>query len=333
MKIVEVKNLSKEFKLKQKLSGFKGSLKSLFKPRHINSIAVNDISFNVEKGEKIAFIGPNGAGKSTTIKMLTGILHPTKGNASVINLNPWKQRHKLAFKIGTVFGQKPQLWYHLPAIDTFNLFSKIYELDKNEFEKRRDYLINKFQVKEFVNQPVRKLSLGQRMRCEIIASLLHKPEILFLDEPTIGLDVVAKQQLRDILNEMNREENTTIFLTSHDAGDVENITDRVIVIDLGKIIFNGSIHILKERYAPYKVIDLKLIKNKNNGNGDINIEGVKILEKKKYSIKLEVDINKISVKKVVDTLFSKYEVEDITISEAPMEEIITNIYAENNKHN
>lgn len=333
MKIVEVKNLKKEFKLKQKLPGVKGSLKSLLKPRYTNSMAVNDISFNIEKGEKIAFIGPNGAGKSTTIKMLTGILHPTKGSASVINLNPWKQRNKLAFKIGTVFGQKPQLWYHLPAIDTFNLFSKIYELDKKSFEKRRDYLINKFKVKEFVNQPVRKLSLGQRMRCEIIASLLHKPEILFLDEPTIGLDVVAKQQLRDVLNEMNKEENTTIFLTSHDAGDIENITDRVIVIDLGKIIFNGSIHILKERYAPYKIINLKLIKSKNNGNEELNIDGVKILEKKKYNIKLEININKTSVKKVVDTLFNKYEVEDITISEAPMEEIITNIYAENSKYN
>ncbi len=332
MNIVKVKNLSKEFKLKQKLPGFKGGLKSLFKPRYINSMAVNDISFNVEKGEKIAFIGPNGAGKSTTIKMLTGILHPTKGTGKVINLNPWKQRKKLAFKIGTVFGQKTQLWYHLPAIDTFYLFSKIYELDKEEFKKRRDYLIDKFQVKEFVNQPVRKLSLGQRMRCEMIASLLHKPEILFLDEPTIGLDIVAKQQLRDILNDMNKKEQTTIFLTSHDAGDIEHIADRVIVIDKGKIIFNDSVEVLKNKYIDYKIIELKLIKEKSNGE-IINIEGIKILKKNNYLIKLKVDINKTSVKNVIDKLFDQYNIEDITINEPPMDEIITKIYEESNKHN
>ena len=332
MNIVKVKNLSKEFKLKQKLPGFKGGLKSLFKPRYINSMAVNDISFNVEKGEKIAFIGPNGAGKSTTIKMLTGILHPTKGTGKVINLNPWKQRKKLAFKIGTVFGQKTQLWYHLPAIDTFYLFSKIYELDKEEFKKRRDYLIDKFQVKEFVNQPVRKLSLGQRMRCEMIASLLHKPEILFLDEPTIGLDIVAKQQLRDILNDMNKKEQTTIFLTSHDARYIEHIADRVIVIDKGKIIFNDSVEVLKNKYIDYKIIELKLIKEKSNGE-IINIEGIKILKKNNYLIKLKVDINKTSVKNVIDKLFDQYNIEDITINEPPMDEIITKIYEESNKHN
>jgi ABC-2 type transport system ATP-binding protein len=326
-KIIEVKNLNKEFLSKIKLSGFRNSLKALFKPDYQAMKAVDNISFSVSKGEKIAFIGPNGAGKSTTIKMLTGILYPSSGEIRVDNLVPWQDRKKLAFKIGTVFGQKPQLWYHLPAMDTFYLFGKIYELDQKKFQKRLDFLLDKFQVREFVNQPVRKLSLGQRMRCEMIASLLHQPKILFLDEPTIGLDVVAKQQLREVLNLMNKEEETTIFITSHDAGDLEKIADRVIVIDRGKIIFDGTVKSFKEKYAWYKLIDLQLADNHINTN--LNLKGVKILSKEKLNLKLEVDIKKISVKEVIDKLLNTYQVADITISEMPMEEIIANIYEQN----
>jgi len=187
-KIIEVKNLNKEFTSKIKLSGFRNSLKALFKPEHQQMKAVDNVSFEVAKGEKIAFIGPNGAGKSTTIKMLTGILYPSSGEVKVDGLVPWQDRQKLAFKIGTVFGQKPQLWYHLPAIDTYNLFSKIYELDEKSYRSRLDYLVKLFEVEEIIFQPVRKLSLGQRMRCEIIASLLHSPKVLFLDEPFANLD-------------------------------------------------------------------------------------------------------------------------------------------------
>lgn len=326
-KIIEVKNLNKEFVSKIKLSGFRNSLKALFKPDYQTMKAVDNLSFEVAKGEKIAFIGPNGAGKSTTIKMLTGILYPSSGEIRVDNLVPWQDRKKLAFKIGTVFGQKPQLWYHLPAMDTFYLFGKIYELEQVKFQKRLDFLIDKFQVREFVNQPVRKLSLGQRMRCEMIASLIHQPKILFLDEPTIGLDVVAKQQLREVLNLMNKEEETTIFITSHDAGDLEKIADRVIVIDRGKIIFDGTVKSFKEKYAWYKLIDLQLADNHINTN--LNLKGVKILSKEKLNLKLEVDIKKISVKEVIDKLLNIYQVADITIAEMPMEEIIANIYEQN----
>lgn len=326
-KIIEVKNLNKEFVSKIKLSGFRNSLKALFKPDYQTMKAVDNVSFEVAKGEKIAFIGPNGAGKSTTIKMLTGILYPSSGEIRVDNLVPWQDRKKLAFKIGTVFGQKPQLWYHLPAMDTFYLFGKIYELEQVKFQKRLDFLIDKFQVREFVNQPVRKLSLGQRMRCEMIASLIHQPKILFLDEPTIGLDVVAKQQLREVLNLMNKEEETTIFITSHDAGDLEKIADRVIVIDRGKIIFDGTVKSFKEKYAWYKLIDLQLADNHINTN--LNLKGVKILSKEKLNLKLEVDIKKISVKEVIDKLLNIYQVADITIAEMPMEEIIANIYEQN----
>src|SRR3989339_538071 len=326
-KIIEVKNLNKEFTSKIKLSGFRNSLKALFKPEHQQMKAVDNVSFEVAKGEKIAFIGPNGAGKSTTIKMLTGILYPSSGEVKVDGLVPWQDRQKLAFKIGTVFGQKTQLWYHLPAMDTFYLFGKIYELDQAKFKKRLDFLIDKFQVREFVNQPVRKLSLGQRMRCEMIASLIHQPKILFLDEPTIGLDVVAKQQLREVLNLMNKEEETTIFITSHDAGDLEKIADRVIVIDSGKIIFDGTVKSFKAKYAWYKLIDLQLADN--HVSEKLNLNGVKILAQDKLSLKLEIDIKKISVKEVIDKLLNIYQIADITIAEMPMEEIIANIYEQN----
>ncbi len=326
-KIIEVKNLNKEFTSKIKLSGFRNSLKALFKPEYQQMKAVDNISFSVAKGEKVAFIGPNGAGKSTTIKMLTGILYPSSGEIRIDNLVPWQDRKKLAFKIGTVFGQKPQLWYHLPAMDTFYLFGKIYELDQAKFQKRLNFLIDKFQVREFVNQPVRKLSLGQRMRCEMIASLIHQPKILFLDEPTIGLDVVAKQQLREVLNLMNKEEETTIFITSHDAGDLEKIADRVIVIDRGRVIFDGTVKNFKDKYAWYKLIDLELADN--HASEKLNLRGVKILAQDKLSLKLEVDIKKISVKEVIDKLLNIYQIADITIAEMPMEEIIANIYEQN----
>ena len=192
----------------------------------------------------MAFIGPNGAGKSTTIKMLTGILHPTSGEATVLGLTPWKDRERLSYKIGSVFGQKSQLWYHLPPIDTFNLLGKIYEMDQSEQIKRRDFLVETFEIGDLMKTPVRKLSLGQRMRCEIAASLLHKPEVIFLDEPTIGLDVVARQNVRQTLKQWNDQEKATIFLTSHDVGDIEYLAGRVVIINHGQIVLDDQVKTL-----------------------------------------------------------------------------------------
>ena len=219
--IIQVENLSKTFQIKQKQSGFFGGVKALWNPNYKIVKAVDNISFSVNEGEIVAFIGPNGAGKSTTIKMLTGILFPSSGIISVLGYNPQHQRLKLAYHIGSVFGQKPQLWYHLPPQDTYNLFSRIYELDQRKFKERLDYLVDAFEIEDLLKTPVRKMSLGQRMRCEIVASLLHRPKIIFLDEPTIGLDVVAKQRIREVIKHLNETEKVTIFLTSHDAGDVE----------------------------------------------------------------------------------------------------------------
>ncbi len=245
MNIIEVKNLNKRFTVKQKEKGIKGSIKSIIKPKYKKIKAVNNISFTVEKGEMLAFIGPNGAGKSTTIKMLTGILYPTSGEIMVNGINPAKQRKKLAYKIGTVFGQKEQLWTHLTPYDNFKFFGAIYDIPNDEIEDRIEELSNTFELQEFINTPVRNLSLGQRIRCEMVAALIHKPEILFLDEPTIGLDPVVKKNIRNLIKKMNKELGTTIFLTSHDVGDIEKLCKRVIIVNKGKIIMDDTMKNLK----------------------------------------------------------------------------------------
>ena len=276
MNAIEVKNLSKKFKIKEKEKGLKGSLKSIIKPRYKTVEAVKDISFNVEKGEILAFIGPNGAGKSTTIKMLTGILYPTSGEINVLNIDPSKNRKQLAHKIGTVFGQKEQLWTHLTPYDNFKFFGAIYDLPDAVIEKRIEELRVMFELDEILNRPVRNLSLGQRIRCEIAASLIHKPDILFLDEPTIGLDPVVKENIRTLIKRMNKEYKTTIFLTSHDIGDIEKLCKRVIIVNHGKIILDDSMENLKYHYLNKKIVEVKM-KEKVNVHDE---DGIKVLKAK-----------------------------------------------------
>ena len=273
MSIIEVKGLNKKFKVKEKEKGIKGSLKSIIKPKYKTINAVNDINFNVEQGEMLAFIGPNGAGKSTTIKMLTGILYPTSGEISVLGLNPSKKRKQLAYKIGTVFGQKEQLWTHLTPYDNFKFFGAIYDIKDNEIEERIEELKKTFELDEFINTPVRNLSLGQRIRCEIVAALIHKPQILFLDEPTIGLDPVVKENIRKLIKKMNKEFNTTIFLTSHDIGDIEKLCKRVVIINHGKIIMDDTMKNIKNNYAniPLEEIITEIYKGGNIKDEKISI--------------------------------------------------------------
>jgi len=321
---IELKNLVKKFKTKQKEAGLSGSFKSLFKSKYKELTAVDNISFNLKRGEVVGFIGPNGAGKSTTIKILSGILFPDSGKINVLGMSPQKDRKKLAYKIGCVFGQKPQLWYHLPAIDTFNLFSKIYELDDKEYKKRLDYLVKMFEVEDILNTPVRKLSLGQRMRCEIVASMLHKPEILFLDEPTIGLDIVAKQKIRELILDLNKKEKVTILLTSHDTQDIEHLCERIIIINHGRVVYDGSIEKLQKDYLNTKIVSVKF----SSEFKEFNVEGIKIISSNKYSAEFEVYTDKISIQKFIDSLIKKYAILDITISGTPIEEVITKIYGE-----
>lgn len=236
---VEVRNLRKVFDVVSR-QGFRRIKKQV--------VSVDGISFDVSEGQAVAFIGPNGAGKSTTIRMLTGILRASAGSASVLGYNPWNDRTKLAYEMGAVFGQRSQLWYHLPPSDTFELLAHVYNLDKAVFKKRRDMLVERFNLGEFLQTPVRKLSLGQRMRAEVAASLLHKPRLLFLDEPTIGLDIDARQQLRELIREWNREDGLTVFLTSHDTGDIEGVAQRVIVINHGSIVLDDSVENMRRDF-------------------------------------------------------------------------------------
>lgn len=251
--IIEVKNLKKTFQKKVKLPG----VKNFFKPRIEEFTAVDDISFSVKKGERIAFVGPNGAGKSTTIKMITGILHPTNGTIKVAGLDPIKDRKKVAYKIGCLFGQKSSLWMHLTAFDSYKLFGAIYDLDEDITLKRINHLVELFEIEDLIHTPVRKLSLGQRMICEIVGILLHEPEIIFLDEPTIGLDIVVKEKVRQLIKDINEKSNVTVFLTSHDVSDIEKLCDRVVIIDKGKIVIDENINVLKKKYLKKKVITVK----------------------------------------------------------------------------
>lgn len=320
MNVIEVKNLTKVFKTNKKYKG-KEWFKHLFKREKIVKEAVDGITFSVEEGEALAFIGPNGAGKSTTIKMLTGILYPTSGTVKVLGLDPSKQRVKLSYQIGTVFGQKEQLWVHLSAMDNFLFFGAIYDIPKKELEERIDSLAKIFEIEEFINQPVKNLSLGQRMKCEMVASLLHNPKMLFFDEPTIGLDPIAKETLRNLIKKMNRELGITILFTSHDVGDIEEVCKRVIIINNGKIMLDDSMRNLKYHHLNKKIVEVNLKK-------DIKIEekdGIKILKAKNTMYKIEVDMNKTSMEELM-SMFSADDLQDISISTTPLEDIIKDIY-------
>jgi len=323
MPAIEVNNLQKTFQAKRKAAGLGASARALFKPEYNTVEAVRGLSFEMEPGELLGFIGPNGAGKSTTIKMLTGILHPSGGEAKVLGFTPWKERQKLAYHIGTVFGQRPQLWYHLPAIDTLTLFGKIYELDDSEVKKRIGFLSEAFELGELLETPVRKLSLGQRMRCEVAASLLHKPKLLLLDEPSIGLDVVAKQSLRDTVREMSKLENVGVLLTSHDAGDLEALCQRVIIINHGQIVYRDKVSNLKRRFLTHKLVEVRYAEEVPP---NFTLEGMETLKTGRYGVKLRFDTQVTGADAVLSRLSDAGTVVDITISDPPLEEVIALIY-------
>ncbi|MFD0711890.1 ATP-binding cassette domain-containing protein [Paenibacillus sp. GCM10027626] len=249
MLAIDVKDLRKQFRVQKNRSGLGGALKDLFKREYNEITAVKDISFQIPQGEICGYIGENGAGKSTTIKMLTGILVPTSGHLRVNGYVPYKEREKFVRGIGVVFGQRSQLWWDIGVIESFQLLRKVYRVPEEDFRKRLDELVERLQLVELLNRPVRKLSLGQRMRCELVASLLHNPSILFLDEPTIGLDIMVKTEIREFLQKINREYGTTILLTTHDLQDIDALCSRVIMLDDGRIIYDGGLDELKTRWS------------------------------------------------------------------------------------
>ena len=272
MQAIQAKNLEKTYRTKVKPEGLKASFQSLVKPMRKDVHAVKSINLEVEQGDIVAFIGPNGAGKSTFIKMLCGILYPTSGNVTVLGMSPHKERRKLAMRIGTVFGQRSQLWLHLPAVDSFTLLSAIYEINEKECKKRVEELSELFGLNEFLYTPVRKLSLGQRVRCEVAASLLHNPEMLFLDEPTIGLDVVVKQVIRDLIIRRNKEKGTTIFLTSHDPADIEYLCNRAVFINHGTIVLDSPVEKLRNDNTDKRFEEIMSTIFQQEDNGGENIE-------------------------------------------------------------
>lgn len=325
MKVIEVNNLRKEFITKKRMVKPNGKKYLFKKEKHIKN-AVDGISFSVEEGEALAFIGPNGAGKSTTIKMLTGILFPTSGDIKVLGLNPSKERVNLSYEIGSVFGQKEQLWVHLSPMENFKFFGSIYDIKKENLEKRIEELSTLFEIKEFINQPVKSLSLGQRMKCEMVASLLHNPKMLFFDEPTIGLDPIAKEILRKLIKKINKELGTTIFFTSHDVGDIEEVCKRVIIINDGKIVLDDSMKNLKYHHLNKKIVEVNLKKNVKIQEKD----GIKVIKAKDTLYKIEVDMNKATMDDLMG-LFKADDLQDITISSEPLEEIIKDIYRGKNE--
>lgn len=324
-----VKNLTKEYKVTNRKSGFIHNLKALIKPDVKIVKAVDDISFECNDGEIIGFIGKNGAGKSTTIKILTGILYPTSGEVLVNNIEPYKRKKDIARLIGVVFGQRTQLWWDIPVIDTFNLFRAMYDIDYKDYNKRLNMFIDLFNMKDYISKPVRQLSLGQRICADLCAAMLHNPRILFLDEPTIGLDIINKENIRNFIKEVNRELNTTVILTSHDVSDIEELCQRVIIIDNGKIIFDDHIRNMKSRFGT--IGELRVQGNQK----DIDLIYDDLKEKKLQVLKeqnelcIRFDSNEYKSTELINSIISNYEVSDIAISKNSLEEIIKQIYKKN----
>src|SRR5690242_1267652 len=285
--------------------------------------AVRDITFQVERGERLAYIGPNGAGKSTSIKMLTGILHPTGGSAAVLGLVPWTQRRELARRIGTLFGQRSQLWFELTTRQTLHLLARIYRLDADDARRRTDELAELLDASDLIDRPVRSLSLGQRMRCELAATVLHGPEVLFLDEPTIGLDLVAKQRFRELVVRLNEQAGTTIFLTSHDVADIEHVAERVVVINHGTLIYDATVDRLRR-----ELLDTKLVEVRFEAGGDVlELDGIRPTRVAEGVYRFEVDTRARSVREVLDDLLEHHPVADISVVDPPLEDVIGRIYA------
>jgi ABC-2 type transport system ATP-binding protein len=284
--------------------------------------AVHGITFEVERGERLAYIGPNGAGKSTSIKMLTGILHPTSGDATVLGLVPWTQRRELARRIGTLFGQRSQLWFELTTRQTLHLLARIYRLDRDDARRRTDELAELLDATDLIDQPVRSLSLGQRMRCELAATVLHGPEVLFLDEPTIGLDLIAKQRFREMVVRLNEEHGTTVFLTSHDVADIEHVADRVVVINHGTIIYDDQVGRMRRSLLQTKLLEVRF----EEAPGALAIDGVQVTPKSETVYGLVVDTRRLSVREVLDELLDAYAIADISVVDPPLEQVISEIY-------
>ena len=333
MKIITVENISKQFKTPKKFPGFIGAIKSLFTREYTIKNAVQNISFDIEEGEIVGYLGANGAGKSTTIKMMTGILTPTEGKITINGIVPYEQREKNARSIGVVFGQRTQLWWDIPLNETYTLLKNMYDISDEDYEERYKFLDDVLGLSEFIMQPVRTLSLGQRMKADIAAALLHNPKVIFLDEPTIGLDVVVKERVRKAILEINKKYKTTIILTTHDLHDIEELCNRIIVIDKGQKCYDGNIQELKNEYGYLSKINLRIDEFET-----VSVEDVKsVFQGMNHSNEFNVEkteeafvitFNKkfCTVSEIMERLFKKISVADFVVEETDIEEIVKKIY-------
>ena len=326
--MIKVENLSKEFKISKKYPGFKGALRSFFSTEYTIKKAVDDISFEINDGEIVGYIGANGAGKSTTIKMMTGILTPSSGRIIVDGVIPYENREKNAKNIGVVFGQKTQLWWDLPVSETFPLLKDIYGVSDEDYEERMNYFKEILGLDEFFLSPIRTLSLGQRMRADLAAALIHNPKIIYLDEPTIGLDVVVKESVRKAIKDINEKYGTTIILTTHDLNDIEELCNRIIIIDSGKKIYDGELEGVKEQFGYLTTIEIQL-KDKSNIE-KINFARFKDddfkLNMKESNVSITFNKNNISSADIIGEVMKKSKVIDFNIKETSIEDIVKKMY-------
>lgn len=322
--IIHVENISKQFKISKREAGMKNAIKSFFKREYQTINALDDISFDIKPGEIVGYIGPNGAGKSTTIKIMCGILVPTSGECVVDGYVPWKDRKKYVKNIGVVFGQRSGLWWDVPPIDSFELLKDIYGIPQKEYEEKLKELTENLDLEEIKNIPTRQLSLGQRMRCEIAAALLHNPKILFLDEPTIGLDAVSKLLLRKCIKTINEKTNLTIILTTHDMQDIEALTNRIILIGKGKILYDGSLENIKNKYKDKMKINVKF----KYTDKKIKIKDAKILEQTEESASLVLKHKDENMADILNALTSQVDIVDINVEDMSTDDVIAKLYKE-----
>lgn len=326
MAIIEVKDLVKTYKTIEKEEGLLGYFKNLIKPKYKEYTAVKGINFNIEEGELVGYIGENGAGKSTTIKMLTGLLTPTSGKVEVRGIVPNENRIENNKNIGAVFGQKTQLWWDLPVIESFRLIKKMYKIPENEYRKNLKMFTEILELEELLEKQVKNLSLGQKMRCEIAATFLHNPQIVYLDEPTIGLDVLVKENIRKFIKDINKEKKTTVILTTHDLKDIEDVCDRIILLDKGQIIYDGEKQKFKDTYGKHVIAEI-ITKDKNTNIAEnLKMDDVQILEETENKLKIKFSHDKTTIMNVIEEISKYCIVEDIHMKEAELEDILKEIY-------
>ena len=325
MKIISVNNLSKTFKKPIRGEGLRGMIKTLFSRKYEEVRAVDGISFDIDEGEIVGYIGANGAGKSTTIKMMCGILHPTGGSVSVCGMDFEKNRQKINKQMGVVFGQKTQLWWDIPLIETFKILKSIYEVPDEEYNERFEYLCELLDMKPFLTQTVRSLSLGQRMRADFAAALIHSPKIVYLDEPTIGLDVLVKDKIRSAIKELNKKYNITVILTTHDMKDIEELCNRIIIIDKGKILYDGSLANIKYRFGNTKTVYIPSTVELDEEALKDKFSGV-MVERGEENIAIKFSLNELNLDDILLYLISTYHIKDFKIEDISIEDITKKLY-------